>query len=294
MSYSSKLSCVLMVFLSLFLIAGVSIASDDEVCPETVTISCDGEKTLEPYRYNYYDRCEWHNTFQYDWGSEEFYLYWCESGGCGNVAYDYDGNFEAPYWVLVMARYDNTEGNRYASYVGEHYDVEGTFELDQGCTHICDGYWEWTTDECYGEWVERCYGDPICGESLEATVPPSDAIPDIKANGEDGPLKISAGNALVIEVSLEPMDLSDQNADWWIWAQTPFGQYYYDAIGTPKSWKQGTSVTYQSSLYNLQPTKILDRNLPKGLYTFYFEVDMNMDGIKDMEIITDSVEVIVE
>jgi len=45
---------------------------------------------------------------------------------------------------------------------------------------------------------------------------------DIKANGQDGPIVVTPGDQISIEVSLDPGDKVGQNADWWIAATTPF------------------------------------------------------------------------
>lgn len=74
-------------------------------------------------------------------------------------------------------------------------------------------------------------------------------------------------------------------------AEAPGGVwYYYDAY--PGSWEAGLFVTYQGSLFNLTPLEILNiTGLPIGIYTFYFGVDINMNGIIDNPLYYDSVEV---
>jgi len=169
MNYFGKSAKTFIVIFTalLLIIYSCTAAENDEFCHESIVTTCDGEKTLISYD-DASGRCAWYNKFQYDWGYEVYYLNWCESS-C--VSYDYENRFESPYWVLSVTKEDYEEGSRYATYVGDHYEVEGTYELDQGCTEFCDGVYDYSSKTCYGEWVERCYGDSICGETMEVTLP---------------------------------------------------------------------------------------------------------------------------
>jgi hypothetical protein len=101
-------------------------------------------------------------------------------------------------------------------------------------------------------------------------------IPDIKANGSDGPISITQSDTLQIKVSLISYGLTD-NADWWLLTHSPFGWYYYDY--SSNKWKPGNNVTRQGSLMDLDPTTVLNTSgLKTGTYTFYFGVDLNMNG----------------
>ena len=122
-------------------------------------------------------------------------------------------------------------------------------------------------------------------EDDEAPPPPpgSEPIPDIKANGEDGPVTVSAGDSVSVSVSLDPGAWSGRNADWWVAAHTPFGYpldwytYVY-----PEGWRYGIHVCAQTPLYELTPPfNVLNTVLPAGNYIFYFAVDGNMDGETD-------------
>ena len=58
------------------------------------------------------------------------------------------------------------------------------------------------------------------------------------------------------------------------------------------SGQPGLGVTHQGALFDLSPYEVLSRTLPVGSYTFYFGVDMVMDGSIDMwQIYYDSVDV---
>jgi hypothetical protein len=118
----------------------------------------------------------------------------------------------------------------------------------------------------------------------EATQP----IPDIKANGSDGPVTITQLDNLSVTVALDPGIYSGVQADWWVLANAPFGWYYYDLSG----WRLGISVTYQGSLFDLDFYEVLNTSgLPIGTYNFYFGVDGNVNGVIDDPLYYDTVEV---
>jgi hypothetical protein len=74
---------------------------------------------------------------------------------------------------------------------------------------------------------------------------------------------------------------------------TPFGWYYYNlSLG----WQPGFAVIYQGPLFDLSPFEVLNiSGLPIGTYTFYFGVDMFMNGTLDLaEFYYDSVGVSIE
>ena len=93
-------------------------------------------------------------------------------------------------------------------------------------------------------------------------------------------------------MGLNPGSHPGENADWWVVADTPFGWYHYNVY----SWIPGFSVTYQGPLFDLTPVEVLNiTDLPVGTYTFYFGVDMVMNGSLNMDqIYYDNVEVNIE
>jgi parallel beta-helix repeat protein len=127
-------------------------------------------------------------------------------------------------------------------------------------------------------------------------------IPDVKANNEDGPITITPDDTLSIKVELDAGDYEGEDADWWAVAVRylpdvpfPVGLYWYNVSGG--TWVLGVSVTYQGPLFDLTPSvEILNiSGLPIGIYSFYFGVDMDMNGLVDSDkLYLDSVEVTVE
>jgi hypothetical protein len=136
------------------------------------------------------------------------------------------------------------------------------------------------------------YQDTSLGDLKYATNAQQPApAPDIKANGSDGAITISQSEKLSVTVELNLSTRASENADWWVVAETPFEWYYYDV--NRDSWKPGLICTYGGPLFDLPPYDVLNMSgLPTGDYTFYFGVDMVMNGSLDMsDIYYDSVEV---
>jgi len=124
---------------------------------------------------------------------------------------------------------------------------------------------------------------------------PDSPTPDIKANGQDGSITVSANTAVSIAVTLNTGSYDAQNADWWVAESTPSGTFNYYNLSTG-SMVPGLLPTHQGPLFNLGTTQLLNSsNLMVGTHTFYFGVDLNMNGSLDMDsIYYDSVNVIVQ
>ena len=135
-------------------------------------------------------------------------------------------------------------------------------------------------------------------------VPVSSPVPDIKVNGSDGPVT-PTGN-LSVTVALDPGSRSGENADWWVAANVSGtsiidGWYYFDlsAFGFVPAGASPSNllVTLQGQLSNLPTVGIFDipvSAIPSGTYTFYFAVDMTMNGLLDGELFFDFVVVNIE
>jgi hypothetical protein len=114
-------------------------------------------------------------------------------------------------------------------------------------------------------------------------------VPDIKANGSNGPVTITTADTLLVEIELDSGNYPGYPADWWVLADTPLGWYYYDL----NNWRWGQSVTYQGGLSDLAPYEVLNTSgLSTGNYIFYFGVDGKKDGkITNSSLFYDSVQV---
>ena len=110
-----------------------------------------------------------------------------------------------------------------------------------------------------------------------------DATADIKVNDVDGPITVSSGATISISVSFDPGSHSEENADWWVAELTPSGSFNYYDLSTG-SMVPGFSPTHQGPLFSLGTTQLLSSSdLTVGTHTFYFAVDMNMNGLLDYD-----------
>ncbi len=128
-------------------------------------------------------------------------------------------------------------------------------------------------------------------------------LPDVKANGSDLPISVILGTPFTLTGHLNANSLSGQNADWWAGVEitnSPLCKldpnslycvwYHYDlSLG----WMPGLTTTAQVPLYDTDTYDVLSMSwLPIGTYTYYFGVDMVMNGLLDLDqIYYDSVEV---
>jgi hypothetical protein len=117
-------------------------------------------------------------------------------------------------------------------------------------------------------------------------------VPDIMANGSDGPITITSPDTLSITVDLYSGINEGTEADWWLVAQTPLGWYYCDKT---LGWLPGREVTLQIPLRDFSSREVLNiSGLPAGSYTFYFGVDWVQNGLINMgQAYYDRVEVII-
>jgi len=103
-------------------------------------------------------------------------------------------------------------------------------------------------------------------------------VPDIKANGEDGPLVVMPGENVDVTVSLEPGSMTGEACDWWIGAFTAFGTYWLDpSLNWVRS--DGPVSVGQYGLFGLAETSLLNISLPEGIYTFFFVLDNAPDNV---------------
>jgi len=116
---------------------------------------------------------------------------------------------------------------------------------------------------------------------------------DIKANGQDDPLFITPSESCNITVSLDPGSFEGVWFDWWIGAATTYGTYWYNSLFAWEKSDIPISVA-QYPLVDLPAFQLLDIPLPGGIYTFFFVLDENPNGIFDSMALYDYVVVIVE
>jgi hypothetical protein len=147
------------------------------------------------------------------------------------------------------------------------------------------------------------WGSPVNGhaggnEAFAAKLYALDPEPDIKANGSDAAITISKGDPLSITVELFARTAAGDDGDWWLVVRTPFPApndwFYFDMPS--RSWMPGRSPTRQGTVFNIYPPRTVPNTsgFALGTYTFYFGVDMVMNGVINLsEAFYDSVRVII-
>jgi hypothetical protein len=108
-----------------------------------------------------------------------------------------------------------------------------------------------------------------------------DPKPDIKINGQDGPVFVNLGLASNAAISLDPGDLPGEVCDWWIGVLTPFGNYWFTYPSLAWVPSGAPICVGQIGLMDLSPYSLLSYNLPTGMYTFFFILDNKPNGVLD-------------
>jgi uncharacterized protein YceK len=118
------------------------------------------------------------------------------------------------------------------------------------------------------------YGPNLAFTSAPSILP----VPDIKANGSNGTVRVAANTTVSVAIALYPGEYAGAEADWWVVAAAPFGAWYY--LDGDRQWAvfdgnlAACRPAYQGPLFDLPSTAVLDRYLlPPGNYIFYFAVD---------------------
>ena len=124
----------------------------------------------------------------------------------------------------------------------------------------------------------------ICGDGIDQDCDGTDKqciVSDIKVNGSDGPINITSNDNLSVTIELITGGFSGDNADWWLVEVAPSGLSHY--LPVDGSWAPDLIYSHQGPLFNLGKFEVLNiSGLPAGSYTFYFGVDILMNGSLDM------------
>lgn len=107
-----------------------------------------------------------------------------------------------------------------------------------------------------------------------------DVLPDVKANGQDIECAATPDDSVNITLALDPGSQSGVACDWWIGASTPYGTFWYDVAS---GWQESSVPlpTVTAGLFPVDSAGLLDTPLPVGVYTFFFMLDQNPNGILD-------------
>jgi len=120
---------------------------------------------------------------------------------------------------------------------------------------------------------------------IESAVPGEiDPIPEIKANGGDGPLVISHGENLTVTVSLACGDHCGKSADWWVVMKADTTGRYWYTLGAGWILSDAPVRVYGGPLFDIVSFEVPDTvDLPLDSYTFYFGVDTQRDGLLNID-----------
>jgi len=122
-----------------------------------------------------------------------------------------------------------------------------------------------------------------------------DPVPDVRINGLNGPLTLPFGTTADITVSLDPGLYSGDMADWWVMAKTGGGATFWFTLTS--GWVHSVTPisVHAGPLFPLGSYSVFTGSwLPGGsTYTVSFGVDMNMDGLIDGPMFSDSEKLIV-
>ena len=95
---------------------------------------------------------------------------------------------------------------------------------------------------------------------------PTPPTPDIKANGQDGPITVSSGTPVSITASLAPGNKMENSLTGGLHtAPLPVGIHSLQMDGSP-----GINLLAQYPLFSISPVEIYSGILPVGDYAFYF------------------------
>jgi len=114
--------------------------------------------------------------------------------------------------------------------------------------------------------------------------------PSIHANASGVSASFVQGDSVEVTISAKTGDFANQSADWWIFADTPMGRYWW-SVGQGWVASDIPVRAYDGGLINFGPFTLLNEStLPVGDYKFSFAFDNNTDGIFNGTVI-DSVSV---
>lgn len=197
-------------------------------------------------------------------------------------------NLETPTWGTPGWQEGVTVEGRVAGALWDMLDSvnDGYDQYSEGSIiNIWDTFYHEFVDrfsEYWSDWQSRGHNssDAVVMSIYQNTIDFRVTTPNIKANGSDVLLSIPQSDTLSVTIELASGNRTGQNADWWVLANTPMGWYHYVL---PAGWSPGQVVTHQGPLFELTPREVLNMSgLPTGPYTFYFGVDMVMNGSIDM------------
>ena len=98
-------------------------------------------------------------------------------------------------------------------------------------------------------------------------------IPDIKIDGDDGPISIPSSKVIDMTISLQPGALNGVTQDWWIVAHKGGGGVFSWVYTIPWHWTNGLQKAHRGPLFALNSYNLRHGTIPQGTWTIEFAVD---------------------
>jgi N-acetylneuraminic acid mutarotase len=103
---------------------------------------------------------------------------------------------------------------------------------------------------------------------------PQSPVPDIKANGSDGPVSYPDPTGVAITIALDPGDLNGQRADWWVFVTRNSANTWWYKHSTRKWSKSATPIRAAgATLRTVNGFTVWNGIPPVGSYVWTFAVD---------------------
>jgi len=204
--------------------------------------------------------------YWFDAGTPTYGLQWDEANGQygGTYPFGWDGtsvpNIMDRY-VTVKMEWDFHSGVASGYYDGQlvtTVNISGIASLTGWAIYL--GH-----DEATGSGPDVAWIDNF---KITATSGPR---PDIKVDGQDGPLSIPSTQAVTMTISLDPVDQQGVASDWWILARKNGAGVF--SWTYPGRWWVGLRRAYNGPLINVSNFLIHNGTIPVGSWEFAFAVD---------------------
>ncbi len=98
-------------------------------------------------------------------------------------------------------------------------------------------------------------------------------VPDIKIDGDDGPISIPASQVIDMTISLQPGALNGVTQDWWIVAYKDGGGVFSWVYNLPYHWTSGLQKAHRGALFALNNYNLRHGTIPAGTWMIEFAVD---------------------
>lgn len=199
-------------------------------------------------------------------------LQWDETNGQFGSTYPFGLNessvaTELDRYVTLFMEWDFRKGMAYGYYDGNLV----TSVAISGINALTGWSIELWHDEAAGSgpdvaWIDNFKIEAFAGEPL----------PDIKIDGDDGPLVFPATQAVALTISLDPGFHAGTPADWWVVARRN-GADVYSWLMAGK-WVHGVARAYGGPLTDVTGYGIHQGTFPVGAWEIGFAVDAR-DGV---------------